>query len=432
MIWNETKECMSRDEILNMQGARLKKTVSRAYHKVEFYRKKMQELGMEPSDIKGMEDLEKLPFTTKEDLRDNYPFGLFAVPQSEIIRVHASSGTTGKATVVGYTRRDIEIWQECVTRVLAMAGIGFNDKIQVAYGYGLFTGGLGLHYGAENLGATVIPMSVGNTQRLITMMEDFEATAIACTPSYLLHIAEALEEAGKINKIKLKAAICGAEPWTENMRKEIETKLNIKAYDIYGLSEILGPGVAADCDVHNGLHVYEDHFVPEIINPETLVPCKEGELGELVFTTITKEAMPLFRYRTKDLTSITYEPCECGRTLARISRFKGRSDDMLIIRGVNVFPSQVEAALLELGETSPHYILIVDRINNLDVLEIQVEVEERFFSDEIRKLELLTKKIAHVLQTALGLAVKVTLVEPKTIARSQGKAKRVIDRRKLI
>ena len=432
MIWNETKECMSRDDILNLQSARLKKTVSRVYHNVEFYRKKMQQLGLEHSDIKGIEDLDKLPFTTKEDLRDNYPFGLFAVPQSEIVRIHASSGTTGKATVVGYTRRDIEIWQECVTRVLAMAGVGTNDKIQVAYGYGLFTGGLGLHYGAENLGATVIPMSTGNTQRLITMMEDFEATAIACTPSYLLHIAEVLEEVGKIDKIKLKAAICGAEPWTENMRKEIEAKLKLNAYDIYGLSEILGPGVAADCDAHDGLHVYEDHFIPEIVNPETLAPCKEGEVGELVITTITKEALPLFRYRTKDLTSITYEPCKCGRTLARISKFKGRSDDMLIIRGVNVFPSQVEAALLEMGEASPHYVLIVDRVNNLDVLEIQVEVEERFFSDEIRMLESLTKKISHVLQSALGLAVKVTLVEPKTIARSEGKAKRIIDRRKLI
>lgn len=432
MIWNEAKECMSRDELINLQSARLKKTVSHVYHNVEFYRKKMQYLGLEPGDIKGIEDLNKLPFTTKEDLRENYPFGLFAVPQSEVVRIHASSGTTGKATVVGYTRRDIDIWQECVTRVLAMAGIGKNDKIQVAYGYGLFTGGLGLHYGAENLGATVIPMSTGNTKRLITMMEDFEVTAIACTPSYLLHIAENIEEEGKLDKIKLKAAICGAEPWTENMRKEIEAKLNLKAYDIYGLSEILGPGVAADCGAHNGLHVYEDHFIPEIINPDTLEACKEGETGELVFTTITKEALPLLRYRTKDLTGITYEPCECGRTIARISRFKGRSDDMLIIRGVNVFPSQVEAALLEMGETSPHYLLIVDRINNLDILEIQVEVEERFFSDEIRELENLTKKISHVLQTALGLSVKVTLVEPKTIARSEGKAKRVIDKRKLI
>jgi len=432
MIWNETKECMSRDEIHNLQSVRLVKMVNRVYHSVEFYRKKMQQLGLEPGDIESINDLNKLPFTTKNDLRDNYPFGLFAVPQSEVVRIHASSGTTGKATVVGYTRKDIDLWQECVARVLAMAGVGPNDKIQVAYGYGLFTGGLGLHYGAENLGATVIPMSTGNTQKLITMMQDFGATAIACTPSYLLHIAETLEEAGLIDKIQLKAAICGAEPWTENMRKEIETKLHIKAYDIYGLSEILGPGVAADCEYHKGLHVYEDHFVPEIINSETLEPCKEGEVGELVFTTITKEAFPLFRYRTKDLTSITYDKCECGRTLARIDRFKGRSDDMLIIRGVNVFPSQVEAALLGMGETSPHYMLIVDRVNNLDTLEVQVEVEERFFSDEIKQLESLTKKIAYVLQSALGLSVKVKLVEPKTIQRSEGKAKRVIDNRKFI
>ena len=432
MIWNETKECMSRDEMKNLQSSRLKKMVDRVYHNVEFYRKKMQQMGIEPGDIQGIDDLSKLPFTTKSDLRDNYPFGLFAIPESEIVRVHASSGTTGKATVVGYSRRDIEIWQECVARVLAMAGIGKNDKIQVSYGYGLFTGGMGLHYGAENLGAMVIPMSSGNTKKQITMMEDFGCTAIACTPSYLLHIAEALKDAGKLDKIKLKSAILGAEPWTENMRREIESKLHIKAYDIYGLSEIMGPGVAADCEFHNGLHVYEDHFIPEIINSETLEAVAEGEVGELVFTTITKEALPLFRYRTKDLTSITYDKCECGRTLARISRFKGRSDDMLIIRGVNVFPSQVESALLEMSETSPHYLLIVDRINNLDLLEVWVEVEESFFSDEIRALEDLTKKIAHVLQTALGLAVKVKLVEPKTLERSEGKAKRVIDKRKLV
>lgn len=432
MIWNETKECMSREEIRMLQSARLRKLVDRVYHNVEFYRKKMQQIGLEPGDIRDIDDLSKLPFTTKDDLRETYPFGLFAVPLSEVVRIHASSGTTGKATVVGYTRKDIDLWQECVARVLAMAGIGKNDKIQVAYGYGLFTGGLGLHYGAENLGATVVPMSTGNTQKLITMMVDFGVTAIACTPSYLLHIAEVLEETGKINEIQLKAAICGAEPWTENMRKEIETKLRLKAYDIYGLSEILGPGVAADCEYHNGLHVYEDHFVPEIINPETLQPCKEGETGELVLTTITKEAIPLIRYRTKDLTSISYEKCQCGRTHARISRFKGRSDDMLIIRGVNVFPSQVEAALLEVTETSPHYLLIVDRVNNLDTLEVQVEVEERFFSDEIKELEKLTQKIRNVLQSALGLSVKVTLVEPKTIQRSEGKAKRVIDKRVLV
>ena len=432
MIWNETKECMSRDEISNLQSARLIKMVDRVYHNVEFYRKKMQHMGIEPGDIKGIEDLNKLPYTTKNDLRDNYPFGLFAIPESEIVRIHASSGTTGKATVVGYSRRDIEIWQECVARVLAMAGIGKKDKIQISYGYGLFTGGLGMHYGSENLGATVIPMSVGNTKKQITMMEDFGCTAIACTPSYLLHIAETLEEENALDKIKLKTAICGAEPWTENMRKQIEAKLNIKAYDIYGLSEIMGPGVAADCSYHKGLHVYEDHFIPEIINPETLQQVKEGEVGELVFTTITKEALPLFRYRTKDLTSISYDKCDCGRTLARISRFKGRSDDMLIIRGVNVFPSQVESALLEIGETSPHYLMIVDRINNLDILEVLVEVEERFFSDEIRSLEGLTKKIEHTLQAALGLAVKVKLVEPKTIERSEGKAKRVIDKRTLV
>ena len=432
MIWNETKECMSRDEMTALQSARLVKTVNRVYHNVPFYRKKMQELGLEPGDIRGMEDITKLPFTTKNDLRDNYPFGLFAAPQSEIVRVHASSGTTGKATVVGYTRRDLEIWNECVTRSLTMAGVTKDDIIQIAYGYGLFTGGLGAHGGAENLGAMVVPMSTGNTKKLITMMEDFGVTALACTPSYLLHIAETLEEEGKLSNIKLKTAICGAEPWTENMRKQMEQKLNINAHDIYGLSEIMGPGVACDCKFHKGLHVYEDHFVPEIIDPETLQPVAPGETGELVFTTITKEGIPLLRYRTRDLTSIDYSKCECGRTLARISRFKGRSDDMLIIRGVNVFPSQIEAALLEMGETTPHYMMIVDRVNNLDTLEVQVEVEERFFSDEIRELEKLTKKIATVIQHAIGLAAKVKLVEPKTIERSMGKAVHVIDKRKLV
>lgn len=432
MIWNESKECMSRDEMLVLQSKRLIKTVGRVYHNVEYYRKKMQEIGMEPGDMKGIEDLSQLPYTTKDDLRDTYPFGLFAAPQSEIVRIHASSGTTGKATVVGYTRRDIDIWSECVARALTMAGIGKGDTIQVAYGYGLFTGGLGAHYGAEHLGATVVPMSTGNTKKLTTMMEDFGATAIACTPSYLLHIAETLEAEKKLGQIKLKAAICGAEPWTEAMRRQIEEKLNINAHDIYGLSEIMGPGVACDCIHHAGLHIYEDHFLPEIISPETLLPAQEGDTGELVFTTLTKEGIPLIRYRTKDLTSIDYSKCECGRTLARISRFKGRSDDMLIIRGVNVFPSQVEAALLEMGEVSPHYIMIVDRVNNLDILEVQVEVEERFFSDEIRALENLTKKIEHSIQSAIGLAVKVKLVEPRTIERSMGKAVRVIDRRKLI
>lgn len=432
MIWNETKECMSRDEMSNLQSKRLIKTVNRVYHNVEFYRKKMQQIGIEPGDIKGIEDLTKLPFTTKNDLRDNYPFGLFAVPQSEIVRIHASSGTTGKATVVGYTRRDLEIWSECVSRALSMAGITRDDIVQVAYGYGLFTGGLGAHGGAENLGAMVVPMSTGNTKKLTDMMVDFGVTAIACTPSYLLHIAETLEETGQIHDIKLKAAVCGAEPWTENMRKQMEERLQIKAYDIYGLSEVMGPGVACDCRYHSGLHVYEDHFLPEIIQPETLDPVASGETGELVFSTITKEGLPLLRYRTRDLTSIDYGQCECGRTLARISRFKGRSDDMLIIRGVNVFPSQIEAALLGLGGTTPHYMMIVDRVNNLDTLEVQVEVEERFYSDEIRDWEMMTKKIANAIQHTIGLAAKVKLVEPKTLERSMGKAVHVIDKRKLV
>lgn len=431
MIWNETKECMSREELANLQSARLVKLVERVYHNVPFYRKKMQEMGLEPGDIKGIEDITKLPFTTKDDLRENYPFGLLAVPQSEVTRIHASSGTTGKATVVAYTRKDIATWSECVSRVMAMAGAGRDDKIHVSYGYGLFTGGLGLHYGAEHLGATVIPMSSGNTKKQITMMEDFGATVLACTPSYALHLAEALEEAGRLPYIKLKAAILGAEPWTDNMRKQLEEKLNINAFDIYGLSEVMGPGVAADCIYHQGLHVNEDYFLPEIIDPNTLEPVKPGETGELVFTTLNKEALPLFRYRTKDLTSINYDKCECGRTLARISRFKGRSDDMLIIRGVNVFPSQIESALLEVDGTTPQYLLVVDRVNNLDTLEIQVEVEERFFSDEIKVLDNLSQKISKTLKSALGIVAKVKLVEPKTIARSEGKAKRVIDNRKL-
>ena len=431
MIWNETKECMSRDELTALQSKRLVKLVDYVYHNVEFYRKKMQALGMLPGDIKGIEDIVKLPFTTKDDLRDNYPFGLFAVPYSEIVRIHASSGTTGKATVVGYTRKDIDVWAECVARCLSMAGVGRNDIIQVAYGYGLFTGGLGAHYGAEKIGAMVVPMSTGNSKKLTTMMLDFGATAIACTPSYLLHLTELLEAEGKIKDLKLKYAICGAEPWTEKMHKDIEERLNISAHDIYGLSEVMGPGVACDCKYHKGLHVCEDHFYPEILDSATLTPQKAGETGELVFTTLTKEGLPLLRYRTKDLTSIDYSTCECGRTSARISRFKGRVDDMLIIRGVNVFPSQVEAALIDVEEVSPHYMIIVDRVNNLDTLEVQVEVNPKYYTDEIRGIELLTKKISHVLSQALGLNPKVKIVEPNTLVRSEGKAVHVIDKRKL-
>ena len=431
MIWNETKECMSRDEMTNLQSARLVKLVDRVYHSVEYYRKKMQALGLEPGDIRGIEDLDKLPFTTKDDLRDTYPFGMFAVPNSQITRIHASSGTTGKATVVGYTRRDIDIWSECVARCIAMAGLGKEDIIQVAYGYGLFTGGLGAHYGAEKMGATVVPMSTGNTKKLITMMIDFGVTGIMCTPSYLLHIAETIEEMGVRDQICLKASLNGAEPWTEGMRGQIEQYLGIHAHDIYGLSEIMGPGVATDCSFHKGLHIHGDHFLPEIVDQNTLKPLRDGMTGELVISTLTKEGLPLIRYRTKDLTSIDHSPCACGRTTARIARFTGRTDDMLIIRGVNVFPSQIEAALLEMGETTPHYLLIVDRINNMDTLEVQVEVEERFFSDEIRELENLTNRIAHVIQQAIGLSVKVKLVEPKSIERSMGKTQHVIDKRKL-
>ena len=431
MIWNESKECMGRDELNALQSKRLVKLVDYVYHNVEFYRKKMQALGMLPGDIKGIEDIVKLPFTTKDDLRDNYPFGLFAVPYSEIVRVHASSGTTGKATVVGYTRKDIDVWAECVARCLTMAGLTRHDIIQVAYGYGLFTGGLGAHYGAEKIGAMVVPMSTGNSKKLTTMMVDFGATAIACTPSYLLHLTEVLEAEGKINDLKLKFAICGAEPWTEKMHKDIEERLHINAHDIYGLSEVMGPGVACDCVYHKGLHVCEDHFYPEILDSATLTPQKQGETGELVFTTLTKEGLPLLRYRTKDLTSIDYSTCECGRTSARISRFKGRVDDMLIIRGVNVFPSQVEAALVDVEEVSPHYMIIVDRVNNLDTLEVHVEINPQYFTDEIRGLEALTKKITHVLSQALGLNPKVKIVEPQTLVRSEGKAVHVIDKRKL-
>ena len=414
-----------------LQNERLIKLVDYVYNNVEFYRKKMDAVGVTPQDIKGIEDITKLPFTTKDDLRDNYPFGLFAVPKEDIVRIHASSGTTGKATVVGYTRDDLEIWAECVARCFNMAGVDRNDIIQIAYGYGLFTGGLGAHGGAEKLGAMVVPMSTGNSKKLTTMMVDFGATAIACTPSYLLHISEVLRDEGLLDKIKLKCAVCGAEPWTDKMRGEIEAKLGIKAYDIYGLSEVMGPGVACDCEHHRGLHVCEDHFFPEIIDSKTLLPVADGETGELVFTTLTKQGLPLIRYRTKDLTELHRDTCECGRTSARIARFKGRSDDMLIIRGVNVFPSQVEAALVEVEEVTPHYMMIVDREDNLDKLEIQVEVDARYYTDEVKGVETLKKKIGHVIQQALGLSAKIRLMGPGTLKRSEGKAVHVIDNRKL-
>ena len=423
---------MPREKMRELQSERLIKLVNFVYNNVEFYKKRMDAAGVSPGDIHSIDDIVKLPYTTKDDLRDNYPFGLFAVPHSDIVRIHASSGTTGKATVVGYTRSDLDIWNECVARCFTMAGVTKDDIIQIAYGYGLFTGGLGAHGGAEKIGAMVVPMSTGNSKKLTTMMTDFGATAIACTPSYLLHISELLKEEGLLDKIKLKTAICGAEPWTEKMRLDIEEKLGISAHDIYGLSEIMGPGVACDCKHHKGLHICEDHFYPEIIDPKTLEPVADGETGELVFTTLTKEGIPLIRYRTKDLTSISRDRCDCGRTSARISRFKGRSDDMLIIRGVNVFPTQVEAALLEVKEVTPHYMMVIDRENNLDKLEIRVEVDSQYYTDEIKGIEALSKKIAHTVQQALGINAKIKLMGPGTLERSFGKAVHVIDNRKLI
>jgi len=430
-IWNRHFETMDRDGMRQVQSERLRETVERVYFNVPYYRNKMQEAGLGPESIHSIDDLAKLPFTTKQDLRDNYPFGLFAVPMSEIVRVHASSGTTGKPTVVGYTRSDIATWSEVMARTLTAAGANRNDFIQVAYGYGLFTGGLGLHYGGEKIGASVIPISGGNTIRQIQLMHDFGSTVLACTPSYALFLAEAIQESGiKREDLRLRVGVFGAEPWTENMRREIEDKLKIKAIDIYGLSEVIGPGVASECLVQEGLHINEDHFYPEIIDPKTLQLLPEGSTGELVFTTITKEGLPLIRYRTRDLTRLSYEKCKCGRTLVRMEKCLGRSDDMLIIRGVNLFPSQVESVLLEISEIKPHYLLIVERNNNLDSLELKVEVEEAFFQDKISELQSLREKIQNTIESAIGLGLKVTLVEPKTIERSEGKSKRVIDNRK--
>ena len=432
MIWNEKIECASRKDMEAIQSERLRETVNRIYHNVPAYRKKMQEVGLTPGDIHGISDLHKLPFTIKTDLRDNYPFGLFTVPMSEIVRLHASSGTTGKPIVVGYTRKDIQMWAEVVSRSLTMAGVHREDIVQIAYGYGLFTGGLGLHYGTENLGASVIPISGGNTHKQIQLMEDFGSSVLCCTPSYALNIAEVMKEMKvDLKNLKLRIGIFGAEPWSEAMRKDIETKLGIKAIDIYGLSEVVGPGVSCECEHQCGMHINEDHFLPEIINPETLEPMAPGEIGELVFSTITKEGIPLLRYRTRDLTRLIYDKCVCGRTLVRMEKCKGRSDDMLIIRGVNVFPSQVESVLLSISEVEPHYQIIVDREGTLDKMALLVEVQEQFFSDEIKKLEELRMKIARKLDSVLGIAVNVKLVEPKSIERSEGKAKRVIDNRKI-
>ncbi|MDR1203548.1 MAG: phenylacetate--CoA ligase [Tannerellaceae bacterium] len=433
MIWNETIECMEREEMQKLQSIRLKRVVEHAYHNTPFYRRKMQEMGLTPDDIESIDDIIKLPFTVKQDLRDNYPFGLMAVPMSEIVRLHASSGTTGKPIVVGYTRKDLSIWSETVARCLYAAGVTRNDTVQVSYGYGLFTGGLGLHGGVENIGGTVIPMSSGNTQKQIQLMHDFGAKVLACTPSYALYLGEIIKESGiPREEFQLKIGIFGAEPWTDNMRNEIEESLGIKAYDIYGLTEVIGPGVGCECQCQKGTHLWEDHFLPEIIDPNTLQPSKPGEQGELVFTTLTKEGMPMIRYRTRDLTSLHYKKCNCGRTAVRMDRILGRSDDMLIIRGVNVFPSQVESVILEMPEFEAHYLIIVDRVNNTDTFQVQVEVRPEYYTDEIGKLMALKKKIAAQMQSVIGIQPEIKIVEPRSIERSMGKAKHVIDNRKLV
>lgn len=423
-------EMASRSYLKAVQSARLIKMVENAYNNVPFYKKKLDEAGVKPSDIQSIDDIKKLPFTVKDDLRDNYPFGMFAVPQGELVRIHASSGTTGKPTVVGYTKNDIDIWAECTARAIAAAGGTKDDIIHISYGYGLFTGGLGLHYGAEYLGATALPVSSGNTKRQVQLLLDFGSDILCCTPSYAMYIGETIREMGIDPKtLKVRAGIFGAEPWTDNMRKEIEKLLDIKAYDIYGLSEIAGPGVAYDCEMQNGMHISEDYFYPEVIDPDTLEPLPEGEYGELVFTCIGKEALPLIRYRTRDICALIHEPCKCGRTTIRMTKPKGRSDDMLIIRGINVFPSQVEHVLLELG-MNPNYHIVVDRKNNLDVMEVQVEMNSDMFSDTVAGLESTKKRIESALQSTLNIHADVRLMEPGSLPRSEGKAKRVSDLRK--
>ncbi len=432
MIWNKSKECMSRDEMSALQGKRLHKLVELVYHNVPFYRAKMQEWDLCPDDIQSIEDITKLPFTTKQDLRDNYPTGLQAANQSEIVRIHASSGTTGNPTIVGYTRRDLEIWSESAARAFTAYGVTRNDIFSVGYGYGLFTGGLGAHYGVEYVGATVIPTSTGNTEKLLRLLRDLKITGIACTPSYALYVADAMDKHGMTkDDICLKIGAFGAEPWTENMRKEIETRLGLQAYNLYGLSEIIGPGVSYECQCKNGSHISEDHFYPEIINPDTLEPQPYGTTGELVFTTLTKTGMPLLRYRTKDLTSLIGEKCECGRTNVRMTRIIGRSDDMLIIRGINIFPSQVESVILGMPEFEPVYMLVVDRVNNLDTLQVQVEVRRDYFSDELGAMLQLRKRLADKLKSVLSISADVRLMEPNSIPRSEGKSVRVIDKRHL-
>jgi phenylacetate-CoA ligase len=432
MYWETEYETLGREELEQLQLERLQATISRVYLNVPFYRKKFDELGIDPDGFRSLDDVRKLPFTTKNDLRDNYPYGLFAVPLREVVRIHASSGTTGLSTVVGYTRNDIKTWSNLVARVMTAAGVTKDDVVQIAFGYSLFTGGFGLHYGAERIGASVIPISSGNTARQIKIMQDFKTTALVCTPSYALLIADTIKETGtNVNSLSLKYGLFGAEPWSEGMRQEIQQKLKIIATDNYGLSEVMGPGIAGECLERNGLHINEDHFLVEVINPDTLEPVAAGETGELVLTTLTKEAFPVIRFRTRDLTTLLPEPCPCGRKTMRMSRVMGRTDDMLIIKGVNVFPSQIEAVLFDVEGTEPHYQIVVDRKGSLDDIAVLVEVSETIFFDEMKKQNELIGLIQKRLASELGISVNVRLVERKTLERTEGKAKRVVDLRKL-
>ena len=431
-IWDEKAECMDPEERKALQLERLREIVKYAYERVEWYRRKFDEAGIRPEDIRTLDDIRLIPFTTKEELREVYPFGLLAVPLSEIVEIHTSSGTTGKPVVVGYTRRDLDLWGEVMARAYAAAGARPGDVAQIAYGYGLFTGGLGFHYGAQKMGLTVVPTSAGNTKRQVMLMADFGTNVLACTPSYSLYIAEVAREMGMdARSLPLKAGLFGAEPWSEGMRQEIERSLGLSAFDHYGLTEIIGPGVSFECPAKEGLHINEDHFYPEVIDPETGEPLPEGEEGELVLTTLTKEGMPVLRFRTRDITRIWRERCRCGRTLVKMARVKGRTDDMLIVRGVNVFPSQIEQVLMSVDGVAPHYQIIVDRVGRMDELEIKVEVTEKVLSDEVRRMEEVRERLESEVESVLGIRAKVTLVEPGSIERSMGKAKRVIDKRRL-
>ncbi|GAB5046256.1 phenylacetate--CoA ligase [Thermodesulfovibrio sp. TK110] len=433
MIWNKEMECMAEEKLRELQLERLKQTVKRAYEKVPYYRKKFEEVGLKPEDIKTLDDIKNIPFTSKADLREVYPFGMFATSLSEIVEIHMSSGTTGKPVVAGYTRNDIEVWAEVMARCLTMAGATKDDIVQNCYGYGLFTGGFGVHYGAQKIGAMVVPASAGNTRRQIEIMRDFGSTILTCTPSYALYMAEVAQEMGvEPRTLKLKAGCFGAEMWTEQMRKEIEKRFNINALNIYGLTEIIGPGVAHECIEKRGLHVFEDHFYVEIIDPETGDSLPDGKRGELVLTTLTREGMPMLRFRTRDITSIIREKCGCGRTFAKIERIRGRTDDMIKVRGVMIFPYQIERAILEVQGIEPHYQIVVTRPQHLDEIEVMVEISKETFSDEVKHIENLRKKLEKRIEETIGIRVKVTLVEPKTLPRSEGKAKRVIDKRTLI